>query len=696
VKPWGSEALIGLLRGEIVSGVFMPEKGVISKWLKKEGDEDIIKDWTPLMEISTGGGPTSVGGGEKAEISSPASGKLIEIYVQEGEEAEANALIGLVSFMDKEIKEEERSSIRSAVGLALGKVKGDGAFPALMRSVRKDKIRRDDSGVVRSEAATGLGKGTLKGADGVPPLIRALRKDKYESTRVQAAWAHSEIKDKRAVGPLIDAIVEGRKGEAEADAVITKVIKALDNIAGPAVDPLVEVLQNTDIDEVPRSKAAHILGLIENTKATEPLIASLKDESVVVRSEAAKSLGLIADRRAVGPLTEMLVDESEWVTARANAAEALGKIKDERALVPLIDALGSEIIAIRGKAAAALGPIKDKRATMSLVRILGDEKEDDTVRANAASSLGSIADARAVDALIAALSSDVDDIRQKAAVALGGLAMEDAVEPLMTVVGDMNEPIILRTYAAEALGAIGDKRAASLLRERLGDYDESDVIWDTDKKPYTVWNKVAEAAGKVRVDRLPARVSERAYDTWEIVQVRSAALMALTGSEADISTLLEMLDNDTKEIRAGAALALGDTGRKEAVQPLIDKLQNDAEEIVRRDSAKGLAALADPDSEQALITALKEDATNSVKIQSAIALGNIKGEDGIAELKNTLQDSAIAKKIRWNAATALGTSGSSEAIPALKAALEDNIGDIHFEAAEALRKITGESSGYER
>ena len=51
---------------------------------------------------------------------------------------------------------------------------------------------------------------------------------------------------------------------------------------------------------------------------------------------------------------------------------------------------------------------------------------------------------------------------------------------------------------------------------------------------------------------------------------------------------------------------------------------------------------------------------------------------------------------RWNSAKALGTAGSSEAVPALKAALKSDIGGIHFEAAEALRLITGENFGYER
>jgi HEAT repeat protein len=704
-NSWPSEALMGLLKGEMVYGISMPTEGVVSKWLKKEGDKDLFKDFTVLAEISNGEG--------KTEIKAPNQGTLVKIYVQEGEEAKSGALIGLISFEDKEIDQEERSSIRSAAASALGKVKGDGALSVLMRSARKDKsaavrknaansiweidkaegretlikvLKGDDSGIVRSVAALGLGKGNLKGGNGVPPLIRALRKDKYESARVQAGWSLGEIANKRSIKPLLDVIVEGRKGEAEASAVVSQAVTALDKIAAPAIEFLVSVLEDKDMDEIPRSKAAQILGLIENVEATEPLIEALKDESVVVRSEASKALGVIIDRRAVEPLIEVIADEDEWVTVRANAVTSLGNIKDERAAVPLIDALESGITAIRGNAVVALGKIKDKRATMPIIQILEDEKEDDTIRANAISSLGSIGDIRAVNALIAALNNGALSIRQNAAVALGDLAANAAVEPLMAIVVNVNEPVDLRANAAEALGKIGDMQAASLLRDRLGDYNESDAVW----------KKVAHAAEELRVTGVPVWVSERARDTWEAAGLRFAAFMALTGSLEHLSVMLEMLDNSTKEIRSGAAIALGKTGSKEAVQPLIDKLQNDGEEIVRRDSAKALADLADPASEQALIKAHQEDAKESVRIESAIALGNIAGQDGVAALIKTIQDTSIAKNIRCNAAKALGTAGKDEAIPALKECLKDNIGDIHFEAAEALRKITGQSFGYER
>lgn len=702
-NAWASEALIGLLKGEVVYGIFMPEKGSVSRWVKKEGDGNMPGE--QILEVSAAAGKTMV--------EAPARGKLVKIYIKAGEEAEAKALLGLISYDDRDIDQEERSSIRSAAAYSLGKVKGENALEALLRSVRKDKsaavrknaatalweldkadarstlikvLKGDDSGSVRSNAALALGKGAVKGASAVSPLINALQNDKYDSTRENAAWSLGEINNEGSVTPLVSTVVEGRKGKEESSAVVNQVITALDKQAAKAVDQLIDVLEDKEIDEVPRSIAARILGLIESANAIEPLKTALKDESVVVRSEAAKSLGLIVNRSSREALVEVLVNEDEWITTRANAATALQRIKDELAVEPLIKELSSEITAIRSNAVLALGPLQDKRATLPLMQIVENEAEDDTIRANAIVSIGTIGDSQAVDVIMAALKSDNITMRQKAADALGALEVNAAVEPLMEILRDMSQPVVLRTSAATALGKIGDDRVAPLLRQRLDDKNESDAVWKA----------VGIAAGKLRVSQVSPWVSERAYDTWELAAVRSAAFKALTASVSDLTKLVEMLSDATVAIRSGAALALGETGNKDAIQPLIEKMQKDGEEAVRRDSAIGLASLADPSSEQALIKAHQEDATASVRIQSALALGNIKGQAGIAALIKTVQDTSIGRNIRANSAKALGNAGSAEAVPALKTALEDNLAVVHFEAAEALRKITGENYGYER
>jgi len=73
--------------------------------------------------------------------------------------------------------------------------------------------------------------------------------------------------------------------------VVSAAITALDKLAGNAVAPLLAVLKDQKIDEIPRSKAAQTLGLIESADAVEPLIETLKDKSVVVRSKATRIFG---------------------------------------------------------------------------------------------------------------------------------------------------------------------------------------------------------------------------------------------------------------------------------------------------------------------------------------------------------------------------------------------------------------------
>jgi HEAT repeat protein len=105
--------------------------------------------------------------------------------------------------------------------------------------------------------------------------------------------------------------------------------------------------------------------------------------------------------------------------------------------------------------------------------------------------------------------------------------------------------------------------------------------------------------------------------------------------------------------------------------------------------------MADSSSETALIKAFKEDATASVRNASALALGNIKGKSGISALIGTAQDAAKADTYRWNSAIALGNAKSTEAAPTLQKMLSENNGTIHYQAADALRKITGQKQGYE-
>ncbi len=133
-------------------------------------------------------------------------------------------------------------------------------------------------------------------SDEVEKLIKKLQKgDNME--RKLAAGKLGKLKDKRAVGPLINAL--------------------------------------GDEDGTVRWWAAGALGRIGNVKAVEPLIGALGDEDKRVRMYAADALGRIKNEKAVGPLIGVLWDRNSGV--RVNAVWALVEI-GEPAVKHLVEA----------------------------------------------------------------------------------------------------------------------------------------------------------------------------------------------------------------------------------------------------------------------------------------------------------------------------------------------------------------------
>ncbi len=150
------------------------------------------------------------------------------------------------------------------------------------------KAMEDRSFVVRDTATQALGK---IGKPAVEALIEGL-KSSDENVRMYAAKVLGEIRDIRAVGPLIEALrIKTRLRGAEGSAA-----QALTDIGEPAVEPLIAVLK--DSDENVRIMAIVSLGDIGDARAVEPLIHALKDSNKKVRSFAAKALKKIGGEKA--------------------------------------------------------------------------------------------------------------------------------------------------------------------------------------------------------------------------------------------------------------------------------------------------------------------------------------------------------------------------------------------------------------
>ncbi len=305
----------------------------------------------------------------------------------------------------------------------------------------------------------------------------------------------------------------------------------------------------------------------------EALINQLHSEVPAERASAARELGEMGENAAAAVpfLVEMLGDYanfSESATVEGAAAEALTKI-GEPAVQPLIAALKHEDAGICHNAAKVLSKIGEP-AVQPLIDVLEDENEN--ARADAAYALGIIRDSRAVEPLISVLNDGHADVRKSAAHALGRAQDKRAVEPLTALLQD--EEWYVRSTAADALGKIEDSRALDALVNALEDED------------FGVRRSAAHALELIGDKRAIEPLTAALEDFNAEVQAAAArALKAIREKEstpvpvpAEVQELIDKLNSENPEERAGAAYELGQMGEKAApaVPFLIEMLEGNA------------------------------------------------------------------------------------------------------------------------
>lgn len=124
------------------------------------------------------------------------------------------------------------------------------------------------------------------------------------------------------VNRLIKTIKRGRSSK-DTDVMMASIeaSTALREIKDPrAVEPLIRALKDKDNDI--RETVVYALGEIKDARAVEPLTHALKDEDSRVRSSAAVALGKIKDARAVELLIAASQDTDKEAREDAAAQEA--------------------------------------------------------------------------------------------------------------------------------------------------------------------------------------------------------------------------------------------------------------------------------------------------------------------------------------------------------------------------------------
>ena len=521
-------------------------------------------------------------------------------------------------------------------------------------------------------------------------LIRRLS---YEDRhwRELAARALGLRGEPRAVEPLAQLL------DDDASSVRHAAVRALGQIGGrQAAGLLARRLVDGDL----RTAIAYALAALGDLRASEPLIALLRDEDADVREAAAESLGALGDPKAVEPLIERLRDEDEMV--RWEAAESLGALGDPRAVEPLIALLrDDEVHYAAAQALGALGARGDARVADPLLALLRDD--DWSVRVAAAEVLGATGDPRAVDPLIALLRDDETEwVRHAAAEALGAVGEAD-IEGLTALAREGHPP--MREWAAEALGALGDPRAIDPLLVLLRDEEwlvrhtavtalvalgESGIVEALialardDQPPIRV--DAAHALGGLEdrkaIDPLLALLRD---EDWE-VRYAAARALGVLGKSGILEALLALSRHDDPAMRREATDALGEFGDARAVDPLLVLLRDEDWEV-RYAAADALGALGHARAVDPLLALLRDEHW-LVRKAAATALGGLGDPTAINPLLALLRDEDL--HVRYAAAEALGTLADLTAVDPLLALLGDEDWIVQDAAAEALAAL-GES-----
>lgn len=148
--------------------------------------------------------------------------------------------------------------------------------------------------------------------------------------------------------------------------------------------------------------------------------------------------------------------------------------------------------------------------------------------------------------------------------------------------------------------------------------------------------------------------------------------------------LIKALKDDRPEVRAEAALALGDLELELAVEPLVGRL-SDMVGVARQAAAIALGKLGFASGFEPLAELLREGGAD-LRFQAATSLVEIDADRALAPLLDALEDETDGE-VLGAIALGLGTIGDEKAIAPLKPLVKHERKRTRFDAAYALAQL---------
>jgi len=371
--------------------------------------------------------------------------------------------------------------VRAAAVIALGKAGDEKQLPQLIEALG------DTHQQVSESAALAIGiLGEPKGLPVLHDLLFDTREGKQLVKRPQevpfrtrsfAALAMGLIGDPSAIPDLLEISNPQRK-ESHKDVPVCAIVGLgiMGSAAKDAVGPLIEICNNTKVDDFIRSYAVTSLGKIGDQQATPILRKLLRDSSQHVSRSAVIGLGLLGTQEDTTTIKylENEVEKGSDLQAKNWACISLGKIGGPEAEKTLKKVVTSESGSLQAFGALGLAIYgKNAGAGADVVEYLRDglkKSKDASIRGAFCISLGIVADKQSENDLVKIMSGKNDEnLRGYAAVALGMMQAKAAQPAIREVVTERVKDPDLQRAAATALGLMGDKEVVDLLSKVIAD-----------------------------------------------------------------------------------------------------------------------------------------------------------------------------------------------------------------------------------
>lgn len=610
-----------------------------------------------------------------------------------GKIKEAKAVEPLIDSLAKDSESDVRIMATESLGMIGSPKAVDPLITALLAEETDMMIDDDDEfdwdpqWDIQLHAARALGR--IKDPKSIDPLVKLLKEEDAMDISDTILWALSQIPDDRSMEILIDLL-------KDKDPILRRrAAKVLGNMDRPeTTKALVEALLDQDANV--RINAARALSTKKDPSILVALVLLLKDPVGEVKSEVAKIISEIGLPQTADHIMPLLDDDD--VDVIGQAIEILGDLKEQRAVEKLIELLGDPALPHKYKIAIALSRINNLDSLKPLADLARNRKEESLARIEAINAVGAIAGDLTQEVLQDCALDSERVIYCAACIALLKVDTPEALAVLTSMLEEKEEEGEEKEEAGKKTENSEKETASDEHQDEEENKNEDEDNEDGDEEEVTAEKDNMELERKkFIVNILGSTTNAKAVDVLyaivenDVSELKTAALDSLAHMKEKkaIPHLLPLLESENRDERLMALASLGRIGHPDesAVEEITKLLPEEKDPYVRQMAANALGDMGASDAMEVLLDAL-EDPSQEVRKSVVTSLGKL--GDGRAREKvfSSLFDYENFAHIRNDIAIALKNIDQDQTEEQLVSVLEDDSQLVnHWIAIEALTEF---------